>query len=194
MSWRWWRETDYVETRDEAELDEAFAKATGRRLAAPKETTSRLRHLDVQGWYEELTRIYKLSVDHDLWLADVLPGMFIWSPVGKPGEATETTIGYIAGPTAKFVVNVNMPDANIHAEFKQWLEEVRKQIMPPVAKPGQYALNSEFDTRKFGTWQSEGIIQFADLLAWRATLGPLEAKRYPDWLLGRWLKRRRRRM
>ena len=154
-----------------------------------KETTSRLRHLDVQGWYEELTRIYKLSVDHDLWLADVLPGMFIWSPVGKPGEATETTIGYIAGPTAKFVVNVNMPDANIHAEFKQWLEEVRKQIMPPVAKPGQYALNSEFDTRKFGTWQSEGIIQFADLLAWRATLGPLEAKRYPDWLLGRWLKR-----
>jgi hypothetical protein len=123
------------------------------------ETTSRLRQLDVQGECAEITRIYKLSVHYNLGLHRGDPNIIA---IGKAGE---TTIGHIGGPTAKFVIKLNTPDAIIHAEFKRWLAEVRTHIKLPIAKSGRHALNSKFDKNKFDAWRSAGIVQFADLLA-----------------------------
>ncbi|MGD0186964.1 MAG: hypothetical protein ABSC25_17160 [Roseiarcus sp.] len=146
-------------------------------------TADRLYQLDVKGWYAEITRLYKLSVDHDLGLHSIDRNIIVIP------EAGGAVIGHIGGPFATFVVNVNMPDAMICAEFERWLEEVRKQIKPHVAKPGQRTRNSKFDKTKFWTWADVRIVQFADLLAWRATLDPIQRKKYKKSDLGRWIGR-----
>jgi hypothetical protein len=78
-----------------------------------------------------------------------------------------------------------MPDAFIRAEFKRWLEEVRKQLKLPVAKPGKYALKSKFDQHKFAAWRCAKIVEFADLLEWHATLAASEQKQWRKSVLGR---------
>lgn len=150
-----------------------------------KETSARLATLDAAGWLKELTEVYRLSVEHDLKLADVLPGMFLYCRIGNPGEKTETMISQIGGPHASFIVNTNMPDAYIFEQFERWLEEVRKQVKPHVAKPGKRKPNAYFDGRTFANWRIVKIVEFAELLAWRATLPLSEQKKHLDAALGR---------
>ena len=137
----------------------------------------------VRGWYKELMRLYKLSVDHNLGLHSDHPNIIVIR------KARGTTIVHRGGPTASFVVNVNAPDAIIYAQFDRWLEEVRKQFKPHVAKPGQHAPNGEFDKKKFRSWQSVGVVPFVDLLTWRAKLDPIEQKKFLKSDLGWWIGR-----
>ena len=152
---------------------------SGNAMQLPIKDYSYLRTLDLQGWYQELTRLYTLSVDYNLGLHRADNNIIVIR------KDSGTTIGHIGGPIASFVVNVSAPDAIIKAEFERWLEEVRKQVKSHVANPGPRALNSKFDKKKFGTWQSVRVVQFVDALAWRATLDPLDRKNYPNSVLGR---------
>jgi hypothetical protein len=142
-----------------------------------------LRQLDAQGWYVELTRLYRLSVDHKLRLHAKHRHLVALSDAGV------ASIVHVGGPYASFIVNVNAPDAIITAQFERWREEVRKQIKAPVAKPGQRAPNGIFDDKKFGIWMSVSVVQFVDLLAWRATLAPSKKKEVLKSDLGRWIGR-----
>ena len=83
----------------------------------PKKSYAYLGNLDVQGWYAEITRLYKLSVDHNLELHS--PDRNIIITCGNGGAQ----IGHIGGPHATFTVNINMPNAVLVLEFKRWLEE-----------------------------------------------------------------------
>jgi hypothetical protein len=56
-----------------------------------------------------------------------------------------------------------------------------------VAKRGRHAPNNSIGTAAFAKWRSSKIVELGRLLAWRATLDPKEAKRYPDHVLGQWL-------
>ena len=147
------------------------------------ETRSRVAQHNVQGWYAELTRVYRLSVDHGLGLHTPDPRILVYN--GAEG----TSILQIAGPFATFTVNVNMPDKLLNAEFNRWLEEVRKQIKLPVAKPGRRGLNAQFDETKFNVWRETGIIEFADLLVWRATYGDAGKNEPSKSQLGSWIDR-----
>lgn len=122
--------------------------------------------------------------------------------LGNPGEATETEMGHFGLPTLQLVgpdrggywlsrerlpaiiVNVDAPDDVIFKRLKLMLGEVRKYIKPPVAKPGRYHLNSRFDEYTFAKWKNDKIVEFADLLAWNATLKAQGEKRYREHELG----------
>jgi hypothetical protein len=166
---------------------------------------SHLQQLDAKGWYDQLTRLCKLSIDKNLGLFKGDPNIVVFSRLGKPGEATETTIGQIGVPTVQFigpreegfrlplerlpalVVNVEAPDEVIQSELKLWLKEVRKYVKPPVAKRGQYALNYCYDEDTFAKWRADKIVEFAELLAWRATLDEQTKRRYREHVLGEWV-------
>lgn len=152
-------------------------------------TSARLAKLDAAGWLKKLIGVYRLSVDHDLRLVDVLPGTVLYCRAGKPGVKTRTMIGQVGGPYAAFIVNTSMPPACIREQFEQWLEELCKQVTPHVAKPGKKKRNADFDERTFANWRDDKIVEFALLLAWRATLPPSEQKEYSDAALGRALGR-----
>ena len=159
------------------------AAKAAKMLTPPKKSYAYLGKLDVLGWYAEITRLYQLSVDHDLGLHSA--DRFIIVTPGNGGSQ----IGHIGGPYATFTLNVNMPDALLVAEFERWLEEVRKQLKPPVAKPGRRARNAKFDPIKFGTWRSTKIVEFADLLAWHTTLPAHEQREWKPARLGRFIGR-----
>jgi hypothetical protein len=145
----------------------------------PKKSYAYLGKLDVQGWYAEITRLYKLSVDHNLGLHSADGNIILHHGAGG------AQIVHIGGPYATFTININMPDADLVTEFERWLEEVRKQLKLPVAKPGQPSLNAKFDPKKFDAWRSTKIVEFADLLAWRATLPAHEQGEWKPAKLGR---------
>ena len=177
-----------------------------KQLAKPPKPPNRnyrdLKNLDAQGWLKELTRLFRLSVDHDLRLCDVQPNMFVFCEWGKPGQTFETSIGFIGTPTVQFIgarstnfcippercpaliINVHAPDSIILSEVKLWLSEIRKHLKPPVAKRGRYQLNSAFDATTFSKWRVAKIVEFAELLAWRATLDANVQSQIPDHLLG----------
>jgi hypothetical protein len=166
-----------------------------------------LKKLDAKGWYAELTRLYKLSVDHDLGLHKDDPNIII---IRKAGEADGTTIGQIGVATVQFVgrrgegfwvprerlpaliVNVDAPDEVILRDLKRTLKAVRSHSDAPVVARGRYALNSRFDEKKiFKKWQKDQIVQLAELLAWCATPDAPERQSYPDHIpdliLGKWV-------
>jgi hypothetical protein len=148
-----------------------------------QETTSRLKQHTVQGWYYELTRVHRLSVEHGLGLHTDDPRILVRNSAG------ETSIVHVGGPFASFTVNLNMPDALLNSEFDRWLEEGRKQVGSPVVKPGRGSSNGLFDETKFKDWRDTRIVEFADLLAWRPKLDPVERKNYPKSTLGEWIER-----
>jgi hypothetical protein len=161
-----------------------------------------LSQLDATGWYAELTRLFKLSVDHDLGLAELSPTITLYCKLGNPGEATETEMGHFGLPTVQLVgpnqggywlsgerlpaviVNVDAPDDIIFKKLKRMLREIRKYIKPTVAKPGRYQLNSRFDEGTFKKWQNDKIVEFADLLAWNAGLTARGEEHYWEHELG----------
>jgi hypothetical protein len=145
----------------------------------PKKSYAYLGELDVQGWYAEISRLYKLSADHNLRLHSADRNIIVTHDAGG------AQIGHIGGPYATFTVNINMPDALLVTEFERWLEEVRKQLNPPITKPGPPSLNAKFDPNKFDAWRSTKIVEFADLLAWRATLPAHEQDEWKPAELGR---------
>lgn len=178
-----------------------------RRLAAkrpdpPPRDYTYLSQLDARGWYAELTRLFKLSVDHDLGLAELSPTIILYCKLGNPGEATETEMGHFGLPTVQLIsrdegghwlsyerlpaiiVNVDAPDDVIFKQLKRMLGEVRKYIKPPVAKPGRYHLNSRIDEDTFEKWENDKIVEFADLLAWNASLKARGEKHYREHELG----------
>ena len=82
-----------------------------------------------------------------------------------------------------------MPDGVLVPEFKRWFEEDHKRLKPPIAESGPPAPNSKFDKDIFDRWRSAKIVEYADLLAWRARLGPQEKKEWPKSKLGRQIGR-----
>ena len=58
----------------------------------------------------------------------------------------------------------------IFSNSSDGLEEVRKQVKPHVAKPGKQSPNAYFDGSTFANMAHRKIVEFAELLAWRATL------------------------
>jgi hypothetical protein len=144
---------------------------------------SRVARHDVEGWYGELERVYRSSVEHNLGLHKEDPRIKIINNAGP------VTLVHIAGPFASFTVNVNMPDAILHAEFDRWLTQVRNQLPSPIKMRGTPSSNAKFNETKFEVWRETKIIEFADLLAWRATLDESERKKYRKSTLGRWIER-----
>jgi hypothetical protein len=146
-------------------------------------TTSRLKQHDVQGWYQELTRAYGLSVKHGLGLHE------LDSRIKVCGNAVDPVIVVVGGPHTSFPVNVSMPNAILRREFDRWLAEVRKQLSSPVVKPGRGAFNDLFDDIKFRHWRNTKIVEFIELLAWRGELGSSARKGLPESTLGGWINR-----
>lgn len=162
-----------------------------------------LDQLDLRGWYKELTRLYKLSVDHDLGLVELSPTIILYCNLANPGEATETEMVQFGLPTVQLVgrgdggywlpserlpaliVNVGAPDKVIFQELKQLLEEIRKYIKSPVAKRGRYSLNTHFDGDTFKKWREDKIVEFADLLAWNAAMKAQGRAYYSEYELSK---------
>ena len=175
---------------------------------------SYLERLDAEGWLNELTRLYKLSIDNDLRWADALPGMLLYCGLGKPGEVTETTIGQIGLSSVRLIprtlktagayvsepfvvpgrrlaltINLDAPDAIILTEVELVLKAAREHVSPPVLARGRNTLSSSFDNRTaFKTWRNHMIVQLADLLALNAARKARGETSYPEKVLGMWLE------
>jgi hypothetical protein len=154
-----------------------------------------LEKLDAKGWFEELTTLRKLSVDHELGLHKEDPNIFI-TPSGNVAQLGVRMVQVIEPSDAGFwlprerlpalIVNLNATDEDIIAAVKRTLEE-RKPVGAPVRKPGRHAPNACFDKCTFEKWRNNQIVQLAYLLAWRAGLDAGDAKNYPDHVLGKWM-------
>jgi len=158
---------------------------------------------DARGWYEELTRLYKLSIDYDLGFVELSPNIIVYCRLGEPGEETETEVVHFGLPTVEFVgpnnsgywlpsdrlpaiiVNVNAPSRVISEQLKRMLAEIRKHIKPPVRKRGRYSLNDRFDYDTFRKWIDDRIVEFADLLAWNAAMKAEGKPYYSEYELGK---------
>ena len=166
----------------------------------PSKSYTYLNKLDAKGWLEEITRLYKLSVEHNLKLHPSDPNIFVYPTVGVSGQQTGMTIGQIGepalrlghrkdhlnvGPWLPLSINLAAADATIMAEFACVLRGAREQVPPPVVKRGKQTLKGLFDKgTAFKTWRQHKIVELADLFAWRATLSPEIARHYPDHKLG----------
>ena len=98
-------------------------------------------------------------------------------------------MGHIGGPYVKFHVDLNMPDAFINAEFRRFLEIARAHVRSPVVMSGPAARNGKFARITYDRWKSLKIVEFCELLAWRAQQPELERKKIKDAMLGRWIGR-----
>jgi hypothetical protein len=175
---------------------------------------SYLDNLNAKQWYEELTRLCKLSVDNDLFLFNGDPNISLFCIWNKTREETETQIVHIGAPTIHLiprklktarqyvrppivapgpqlalVINLNAPNATILAEFERWLMSAREHVRPPVVARGRHTLKGSFDKgTAFKTWQNHKIVQLADLLALNAKRKARGEKPYTEAVLGeRWL-------
>lgn len=148
-----------------------------------------LKTLNAEGWYAELSRLCKMSVDNDLGWFKGDPDICLFCRFGKPGEITETEIVHVGIQAVQFVgpnkgggdpsvwldedrlpaliVNLNAADNTILTDLRRTLRAVRKYYNP-IASPGRYSVNSRFDERTFKRWREHRLIEFANLLAWRA--------------------------
>jgi hypothetical protein len=183
-----------------------------RRLPKPTRDYRYLEQLDPLGWYRELTRLVRLSVDYDLGLVELSPDLILSCTWEGPGKETGTDLAHIGTQTIQLVgqqekgywldsrrlpaiiVNPAAPDAIIIKELKKTLKEVRKYITPPVAKRGRYDLNNCFDKTTFEKWIDDRIVEFADLLAWNASQKVHNCEYYSEWVLGKWLGKSSARM
>ena len=170
-----------------------------------KETKVRLLNLDADGWCIELTELYDLSVTLNLGLHTPDPRTQTHAELNETGEWEEALVIQSSVPTLQFVeasgdefrlpperqpawiVDANAPDAVIVEQVTLALEERRKSNPPPVAKRGRHAPNNSIGIATFAKWRSSKIVELGRLFAWRATLDPSEAKRYPDHAIGQWL-------
>jgi hypothetical protein len=170
-----------------------------------RETKARLHTLDADGWCSELTELYDLSVTHNLGLHTPDPRTQTYAELSETGEWTGALVVQSSVPTLRFVeasseefrlppeqqpawiIDATAPDAVIVEQVNLALAERRKSNPPPVAKRGRHAPNNSIGTAAFAKWRSSKIVELGRLLAWRATLDPKEAKRYPDHVLGQWL-------
>lgn len=154
------------------------AKKISPSATPPQKDYSYLRKLDTRGWYKELIRLHRLSVDHNLGLHS--EDRYIIVKRSKGGA----DIFQLGGPYASFTVNLNMPDALLVAEFDRWLQEARAQIALPIKKRGPRSANTKFDRIIFFSWIDLKLVEFADLLAWRSMLSPADKVGFSDAALG----------
>lgn len=143
------------------------------------ETSSRLEEFTkAEQWYTEIARLYQLSLQYALGLhaphSQIIP--------------LETDVVHIGGPYVKFHVDLNMPDAFINAAFRRFLEIAREQVPSPVVMSGPAARNGRFE-KTYKRWKDLKIVEFCELLAWRAQQPELKRKKIKDAMLGRWIGR-----
>jgi hypothetical protein len=65
-------------------------------------------------------------------------------------------------------VSLIAPDDVIIQEFKRILSAARERHPAPVKQPGPQVLKGRFKNPQFSTWRNYKILEFADLLAWKA--------------------------
>jgi hypothetical protein len=154
-----------------------------------------------RGWLKELTRLREQAIKHNPELLKDDRKVEVHHIAGNPRVLLPgAPIVQLVAPQAQdvhipqhllpaLIVNISAPDTVILAQFKRQLEKARNLFPAPVAKRGRHAPNSIFDTDTFEKWRREKIVQFADLIAWKATLSACEQAAYTDKLLGTWLDR-----
>jgi hypothetical protein len=160
---------------------------------------ARLRKLGVMGWFDELRRLYELSVQHNLNLhaddpkverRNIAGRTRIFLP-GAPLAQLVTPVSHdVRIPTyllPALVINISAPDEIVRTQFEKALAQARKQFPVAFSKPGPYALNSLFEMRTFLSWRNARIVQLAELLTWNAQRKARGLRRYPEHVLGGWL-------
>ena len=176
-------------------------KTAAKPPAPPKQNLKsieiRLKKLDDEGWWKELTKLYLLSETRGLALHANDANVLIIRRGGK------TAIGHSLLPIVQLVEPRNtdfqlsldrlpalivhlagVPDAEIIEAVKRELTKARKSFPVLGTKPGRRALNGRCDHFTFKKWRRAQIVPLARLFAWRATLSPQDAKHYPDHVLG----------
>lgn len=160
---------------------------------------ARLRQLGVRGWFDELTRLYELSIECDLKLHRIdtkietltiggrtkiyLPG----APLAQLVAPANNDVLVPKHLLPALVININAPDEIVRKQFEMALAQARKQFPSAFSKPGPRAPNSLFDARTFLSWRNAQIVPLADVLAWNARRTKQGLPSYPEYVLGGWL-------
>lgn len=160
---------------------------------------ARLRQLGVRGWFDELRRLYELSVELNLNLHADDPKVERRTIAGKtriflPGAPLAQLVTPVSHDVhvprhllPALVININAPDEIVRAQFENALAQARKQFPVAFSKPGPHALNSLFEKRTFLSWRNARIVQFAELLTWNVQRKARGLPPYPEHVLGGWL-------
>lgn len=85
-------------------------------------------------------------------------------------------------------VHLDAPDGVIMEQFADALRKARERYPAPVANTGKNALKARFTEKMCRVWRENRIVQLCKLLVWRKGLNEDEAEKYPNWMLGEWLK------
>ena len=144
----------------------------------------RLKKLDIQGWYEEFSRIAKE-------LNSSIPNFYTPSRRMHFFDVDEQAqIGQVGGPYVTFKVSANMPDALISETFEVWFKELRKLIQTPARLRGpQNKRNSKFTTLHFDNWIRLGVVECGDFLVWRAKFTINSNAKCTDAKIAEWIGR-----
>jgi hypothetical protein len=101
----------------------------------PRKDYRYLTGLDDEGWYKELTRLYQLSVEHDLGLHKADPNIVVRREASEGGKAGEVSIGQIGMPLVQVIEQ---------RDEGECLQRDPLQLLVYSDTPDQYLLDTGF--------------------------------------------------